>query len=176
MQAEVQALPHDQLIELSPEDQEYRKKLEIIFGMLTDPRRPLTPRQAVAKIAKWKNVSERQAYNLVKQAQELFTEQSHIDKTTLRVIQTELRRKTIAEIKRDKTLTSYEKFELIDKVMTRIERINLLEEKDHLSLNQVLELLELPDTEFSTDPEILELNTEDADFEEIPDEENIRQS
>lgn len=166
MQDMIDTLEHDQLIELTEEEEAHRQKLETVFGWLTSLDQPITQREARSMAVRQWGLSVHQAYRIVRASQKLFGDLDQLETNTQRVIQTELRRKAIAEIKRDDGLTAYEKHYLIHLQMIRIETINHLEDKDTLTLTQVLELLQLPDTEFTTDPQVLN-ETEDVDHQEV---------
>jgi len=166
MQDMVQQLDHDEVFELSDQDHELRKQLENIYGLLTSYKDPKTPLEVRKLIARWKGMNDRKAWRMVRMAQDLFGEVDHAERASMRVMQTELRRKAIAAIQADENLDAYQKHYLIHLQQIRIESINHLEDKDTLNLNEILEMLQLPDTSFTTDPEVLE-DTEDVDHVEI---------
>lgn len=166
MQEMVDQLDHDPIVELSPDEHELRKNLEVVYGMLTSYDDPKSPTEVRNIITNWKDMSVHKAYRMVRMAQDLFGEIDQTEKKVMRAMQTELRRKAIAAIQADDNLDAVEKHDLIHKNMTRIEQINQLEEKDTMNLGQLLDLLQLPDTEFTTDPDALE-EIEDVEHEDV---------
>jgi hypothetical protein len=163
LQELVENLDHDPIIVLTDDEHQLRQNLQNIYGMLTDYNDPKTPTQVRDIVARWKNMSVHKAYRM---SQELFGDVDQTEKIVLRSMQTELRRKAIQAIQADGNLEAYEKHDLIHKHMQRIEQINHLEDKDTMNMDQILELLQMPDTEFTMDTDALE-NTEDVNHTEI---------
>lgn len=167
MQDMVETLDHDDLLELTPEEHEFRVKLENIYGMLTSYKHPRTTREVRNIVMRWKDVSVHQAYRMVRQAQELFGEVDTTQKQVMRVMQTEILKQAIKEVMADPNIESgFERHKLILDINKEIDKINHLEDKDVLDLNQLREMLQLPDTEFTTDPDALN-DTIDAEHEEV---------
>lgn len=165
LQSQVEQLEHDEPIKLTILEERLRVKLENIFELLTSYKHPRTVKEVRDLVYSWPDVtSASMAYRLVRQAQELFGEIDQVERNTLRSIQTKLYQSAKKEIMSDPDLSSFERHELILKINARIDKINHLEDKDSLNLSQILELLEMPDTEFTTDTEAL---TQDVEHEEV---------
>lgn len=169
MQEMVDQLAHDPVIELSAEEHDLRTVLSTVYGLLTSYKDPRSPAEVRKLISGWKDTSAHKAYRLVKMAQDLFGEIEHAEKSVMRAMQTEIRKKAISAINSDTNLEAYEKHDLISKHMTRIEQINHLEDKDTLNLSQILDMLQLPDTEFTTDTAALN-DVEEAEYTDLSDE------
>lgn len=155
-QQDTTLLPHDQRIELSETQEEKKDRLFKIWAWLIN--NPME--DVVIGIKKEFEVSDRQARNLINQSQELFGFIKSINLAAQKNLRIDQREQMIKQIRKDQSLTSYERYELINKNMERIEKMIGLDRPDVISMDELKEMLELPDTEFSTDPETLTIDVD----------------
>ncbi len=173
MQQEVSLLAHDDAVVLSPEDDDMREKLEIIFSMLTDVRKLRSQVQVAKQLTKmWRNshgkpITYQYARQLINDAQFVFGQAEKLDKQVMRVIHIQLRRNAINHIQTNPGIEDKDKAELVDRHLSRIEKIGGLEDKDTIDLKRVLELLQLPDAEFTEDPAALDEMAEDITHQDV---------
>lgn len=151
-QQNTQLLPHDEEIILTEGQHEKRKKLQIIWTkLITLPRE-----QVIEDISREHAVSDRQARNLVRQAQELFGEVQRVNKLADRSLRVAQREAIIQLIKEDDMLDEKDRYDLIDKYMTAIEKMSDLYKPDEMTTEEILDKLKLPDVVISTDPKVLQ--------------------
>ena len=160
MQAEATLLPHDVPIMLTEKEEEQRKKYLQIFGMLTDGK---TESQVTAYLEKEYSISDRWARQLISNSKQLFCDISAINKEAMRIMQIELRKKAIQEIKEDDSLEADQKWYLIDRFEKRIEEIAQLTKDDAISFKDLVKALQLPDVQRTSNPDILDITHEDID-------------
>jgi hypothetical protein len=113
---------------------------------------------------KW-SLGDKQARNLCRQSKDLFGDIKAAERRIQRVLRIDQREQAIKEIKKDKFLSSSEKWELVHKNLERIEKMSGLEKEDELSQSEILEALKMPDIIRSTNPQTL-----DTDHEEVTEE------
>uniref|UniRef100_UPI0040474441 hypothetical protein n=1 Tax=Roseivirga sp. TaxID=1964215 RepID=UPI0040474441 len=133
--------------ELSPDEDEVRKKAEHIFDMF--------PNQSKNEIRdflidKYK-VSRSHAYYLIRQASEIFGVANQVDKEGLRAIQTARYEAMLKTATDELTKT---------RILERIDKINHLEDRSTPSIN-IEKLLMIPSVEVTTDPQVLDIQYED---------------
>ncbi len=153
-QADTQLLDHDVKIELTPKQEQKRKNLEKIWGLLLVNSKEFV----IADIKLKFKIGDAAARNWVKLAIELFGSIDQIKKDIQRTLRIAKREKQIDLINADDKLSSFEKYDLIHRIMVQIEKISGLDKEDSLSMEEVLEKLQLPDIKRSTDPKVLEVN------------------
>lgn len=153
-------LDHDQRIVLTDTQEERKRRLERTWELLIE-----NSKTTVRGIIKSEfHIQDRQAYNLINQAGELFGDVDQISKKTQRALRIAQREREIELIKDDERLTSAEKYDLVHKNLERIEKVAQLDKEDTLSMAEVLDRLKLPDVQRTSDPAVI-----DAVYEEMRD-------
>lgn len=161
-QAETKMLPHDKPIVLTPSQIRRKDKLFAIWSWLITK----SDQSVIQAIMKEYGVEQRMAYMLVNDAKELFGDIKKSTREAQKALRIAQREKEIEKINDDENLESKDKYDLIHKNRERIEKMEGLDKEDTLSLEQVIELLTLPDTTFTTNPEVLTLDIDHEDVSE----------
>lgn len=144
-------LPHDELIELTPLQEEKRDKLRYIWKLLIS-----MPKENVIDFCENEyQISHRQAWNYVNHAQKLFGNIEEADKKADRSLLIAQREAIIQMIKDDDKIEAKDKFILIDRNMEAIEKMKDAYDPIELSAEDILDKLKLPDVTISSSPEIL---------------------
>jgi hypothetical protein len=160
MQDDAHMLAHDEPIVLTDREEEMRKRYIQIFGLLTDGK---TESQVVEFLSKEYSIGDRWARQMIANSKTLFCDISAVNKEAMRIMQIELRKKAIQEIKEDDTLESDQKWYLIDRFEKRIEEIAQLTKDDTINFRDLVKALELPDIQRTSNPDILDIPHEDVE-------------
>jgi sulfite reductase alpha subunit-like flavoprotein len=151
-------LPHDQRIVLTPIQEEKRKRLTTVWGLLIQKPK----NDVIEKIQNDFGITDRQARNIINQSFDLFGNIDKIRKDVARALFIAQREAEIQEIKDDEDLESSDRYKLIDINRSAIEKMRDAYNHDDLSMEEILESLKLPEVRRSTNPDTL-----DTDHEEV---------
>jgi len=159
-QEDADLLAHDIPITLTKTQELRRERLELVWGLLIQHSQ-----EKVLKLIKdqFNGIKDRMARRYVRDATELFGSITQIKKDVQRALMVAKREAIITEIKSDEVIETHKKQELIHKHLERIEKMQGLDNEDTLSLEEIVERLELPEVELSLDPAVLEINHEVID-------------
>ncbi len=158
-QAETSSLlPHDKPICLTPGQEEKRDRLEIIWGLLIQQPKA----QVIKRITSDYGISDRQARNYVSQSFELFGSLDKIRKDISRSLFIAQREAEIQEIKNDTEIEPTDKQKLIHLNRESIEKMSDAYNHDDLSMEEILDALQLPEVTRSTNPDTLDTDHEDV--------------
>lgn len=161
-QAEASSLlPHDQRIVLTENQEEKRKRLTIVWGLLIQKPK----NDVIETIQEDYGLTDRQARNIINQSFDLFGNIDKIRKDVARALFIAQREAEIQEIKDDTDLDSSDKYKLIDINRTAIEKMRDAYNHDDMSMEEILESLELPEVRRSTNPDTLDTDHEEVQWE-----------
>jgi hypothetical protein len=156
-QADSEALlNHDKRIELTEGQEQKRKKLEIIWGLLIDQPRA----DVINRITKDYGITDRHAHNLISQSFELFGSIDKIRKESVRALYIAQREAEIKAIKESNNIEETDKYKLIHINRERIEKMSDVDNHDDLSMEEILDALQMPDVTRSTNPDTLDTEHE----------------
>ena len=158
-QQEAELLAHDKRVKLTKAEEKRLNLYFIIFGMLIDGK---SSTQVAARISKLYDFTRAYAFTLIGEAQKIFVQINKFDKEAFRTLQIERRERLIQQVKADTTLEESDRFKLINEIYREMERIRGLHRDDELSINELVEKLQMPETTFTTNPDAL-----DTTYEEI---------
>ncbi len=154
-------LDHDNWQPLPERLEEKKAMYEQVYNWLLQYSHNKTEK----RIVKIYNVGQRQAKNILVQTLTIFGQYVGQNKGALRSMQIQRREREIDLIRKEKKISAEAKSALISKHYENIEKMGGLHEQDGLSLEDVKELLTIPQAVRTTNPEALK-NIEEAEIVE----------